>query len=154
MVKLTCALLGALLLSQRALAEVQCPDWDTICPEDQRLTGLVVLRGDTKQWPCLHIRVPPKSVQAWRQARLYLRHKDQQQGWVEVNMGFMPREDGWSEVNVYLWDKSFDHAELVIYLDFHHREDIGPIAPRLKSCKDTDYVPDFGGFTFTIPAPR
>ena len=154
-----CACISLLfaLLPLSAVAEATYPDWDTICPDDQRELGFHVYRSDNPHFPSFGLTVPPAIADVCSRVRLYMFHRGNSQERVEVNAALEPQRDGSAKIAIDLWDASFDHAELILYID--HRKSASELPralllPRLKDCVSTDHKGDFDGFTFRIPGAR
>ena len=145
-------------LTVPALAEPQFPDWDKICPADQRSWGLQVRRGRASS-PWLTLKIPPKLAPLFTKAELVLRHGSNA-GWLKMQCGFETAPDGSKLLQVDVHDGSFDAMALVIFTDFsspdyREREKLIPTLPHVGDCDDGRKIAErFAGFTFTIPAPK
>jgi hypothetical protein len=150
---ITCA-----FLTVPAYAEPQFPDWDDICPKDQRSWGLEVSRGMTSSsW--LTLKIPAKLAPLFSKAELILKHRSNPSR-INMQCGFETAADGSKLLQVQIYDRSFDDMSVVIFTDYTSpdyrlRQKLIPIFPHVGDCEDDRKVADrFAGFTFIILAAK
>jgi hypothetical protein len=150
--------MAMMLVATTALAEPQFPDWDKVCPDDQREWGFNIYRGSST-FPHLKLTISPKFAPYFTTAQLRLVHSDRRAEYITVDMGFTVKEDGSKEVIIAVGDRSFDEIALTVFTDSNmdavkQLGRLANISPRIRNCSPENAVSSFAGFTFMIPPPR
>src|ERR1035437_2086526 len=153
--------IGCTILTTVVRAEPQFPDWDKICPADQRSWGFEVRRGGSASGPWLSLKIPAKLAPFFTQADVMLKHHSKP-NWVRMHAGFEVAPDGSKLLEIYVYDAFFDDMSVVIVIDFtspdptfwHRLAALANTSPRVGRCEDGKVAERFAGFTFIIPSPR
>jgi hypothetical protein len=124
--------LASFILS--AEARPQFPKYNSLTAEQQKACGYTANVFVEQNYATLSVLIPPKAAKYCHDARIYLR--DKQKNLLSIiDAELIKGKDGSLSINVEL-RSAFADAELII---------------RTDEIPGTEYLGDFGGFSFELP---